>query len=177
MTAYERTNWRDVELSKRHRTWGALVPFCDVDLIVTAQNLDDESVGADVWLEFGTGEACNCPDDCVFHDPVLAVEFKYVEADRLGVFRDEWVDDNHRARLQLARRADLPYIIVTYTRPPRAAMWQFHIWPQSTAGGLIEEAADGPLSEIEWVRYLLGARGRGLDITSDLGRSLARRSA
>lgn len=39
MTAYERTGWRDLEISSRHRQWGFNCPSVDLDFLMVEYNL------------------------------------------------------------------------------------------------------------------------------------------
>lgn len=39
MTAFERTGWRDQELSKRHRMWGFNCPCVDLDFLVAEYHI------------------------------------------------------------------------------------------------------------------------------------------
>jgi len=39
MTSYERTNWRDKELSNRHREWGFNCPCVDIDFLGVEYNI------------------------------------------------------------------------------------------------------------------------------------------
>lgn len=39
MSAYERSGWRDMELSGRHRIWGFNCPAVDLDFLMVEYNL------------------------------------------------------------------------------------------------------------------------------------------
>lgn len=39
MSDFERTGWRDEEISRRHRVWGVNCPACDIDLPLVEYNL------------------------------------------------------------------------------------------------------------------------------------------
>lgn len=41
MTAYERTGWRDHEISRRHRRWGFNCPAVDLDFLMVEFNLGE----------------------------------------------------------------------------------------------------------------------------------------
>lgn len=47
MTSYERTNWRDQELSERHRLWGFNCPCVDLDFLAVEYHIGKPVLIAD----------------------------------------------------------------------------------------------------------------------------------
>jgi hypothetical protein len=86
MTSYERTGWRDQEISRRHRRWGFNCPAVDLDFML---------------LEFNHGV------------PVAVVDYKHqAKADPLEGLRDDAVQA--LSGLYDERGDNLPFFVARY---------------------------------------------------------------
>lgn len=127
----ERTGWRDMELSRRHREWGFNCPGVDLDFLMVEYNLGR---------------------------PVALVEYKYHEAQQPNLSHPTYralrdLADCYRPK-DLPEIEGLPFLLCFYWRDP----WSFHVRSLNDRA-YAAFGAEAFLSEREYVTALYRLRG------------------
>jgi hypothetical protein len=132
MSRSERTNWRDLDLSNRHRMWGADTPAVDIDLFL---EYDDGTAAAIVEYKFIHAKVQRTSESTMRGLLSLGVE----NPKGSGVYRP------------------IPVFGCRYTKDP----WTFRVTALNSAARMLIPSPL-TMTESEWVKLLYTLRGRSM---------------
>jgi hypothetical protein len=141
MTAHERSGWRDLDLSQRHRIYGYNSPLTDVDMVMFG---DFSTFSSLFGVEF---------DQLM---PVGIVDYKFCQVPVHGApviaqknLADHWVNPR-------TNKVGIPFFQVQYWKNP----WAFLVYPFNSRALEIVQVPGAYMTELEYVSFLYRMRGR-----------------